>query len=306
MKRAAVVATLLAARLAHADQPLDRPEAFEVDRDRPPPGQAELGFDAGGALGGSAGQFAGQWAASLQVGYLDRPFSLSTSQGTKWPVDHRETLVLGGAYAVTPTLLVDARLPLEHQVGNRLVGFGDNRPLDRFVPGDLAFGGRLRLAQREHAQLFARGELTLPSGDARDFAGEARYTAAWNLIARFTLPANVMLAATAGVRIRPREVQIADVLLSDELDFGLGASYELPAISGLYCPENHVRVTGELVAVLGNDVANKRGPSPVETRFGLVSELRSYLAIAGRVGIGLDQEIGSPRFRGLVEVVYRQ
>jgi hypothetical protein len=305
MRRAAFVVGLLACRVAYADQPLDRPEAFEVDRERPPPGQAELGFDAGGSIS-SGPMVGGGWAASAQVGYIDEPFRLFTRQVEVFPVEHRQTLALGGAYAVTPTLLVDARMPFMHQVGNRFVGLGDNQPLDRFVIGDLALGGRIRLATREHAQLFARGELTMPTGDDHDFAGEARYTAAWALIARFVLPEGIMVAATAGVRFRPREVIIANVLLGDELFGAVGATYELPGLRGLWCPQNHVRITGELHGVLGNDIANQRGPSPVETRFGVVSEVRSWLAIAGRVGIGLNDEIGSPRFRGLIEVVYRR
>jgi hypothetical protein len=197
-------------------------------------------------------------------------------------------------------------MPVIHQVGSRFVGLGDNTKLDHFVLGDLAFGGRMRLAMREHAQLFARGELTLPTGDDHDFAGEARYTAAWMLIARFPLPDGFVVAATAGVRFRPREVVIANRLLSDELFGAIGLMFEIPRLRGFWCPTNHVHLTGELVGVLGNDVADQRGPSPVETRVGMVSQIRPWLAVAGRVGLGLDDEIGSPRFRGLVEVVYRR
>jgi hypothetical protein len=305
MTRLAPVVVLLACRLAYADQPLDRPEAFEVDRDRPPPGQVELGFDAGGPIGDGA---KGAWAASVQVGYIDQPFKLSTAQQqiVVFPVEHRQTLALGGAYAITPTLIVDGRLPFMHQVGNRLVNLGDDTPLDRFLIGDFALGARIRLADRGTAKLFARGELTLPTGDDHDFAGEARYTAAWMLIARFTLPQGFVIAATAGVRFRPREVRIANVLLGDELTGAIGATYELPGLRGLWCPDNHVRVTAEAAGVLGNDVANQRGPSPAEWRVGMVSEIRTWLAVGGRIGFGVGDQIGAPRFRGLLEVVYRR
>jgi hypothetical protein len=295
------VALLLIAlcSVARADQPTDRPEAFEVDRDRTPPGQAELGFDAGAPIEG--------WAASAQVSYLDRPFNLHTSQRENYPVEHRETLVLGGVMAVGANAIVDLRIPMSHQVGDRLVGLGDNTPLDHWVIGDVGLGGRLRLAQRERAALFARAELTLPSGDDHDFAGDARFTGAWMLIARFTIPQGVMIAATAGVRFRPREVRIADRLLGDELFGGIGVTYELPGLRGLWCPENHVRVTGELDGILGNDVAGQRGPSPAEVRLGMVSEIRPWLAIGGHIGKGItNSQIGSPRARALVEVVYRR
>lgn len=298
MKSVAFVALVLASRVAHADVPLDRPEAFEVDRDAPPPGQAELGFDAGAPIRG--------WAVSAQVGYLDRPFKLSTSLVENYPVEHRQTLALGAVYAVTPSVIVDARMPLAHQIGDRFIGLGDNSHLDRFVPGDLAFGARLRLAERGRTMLFARGTLTLPTGDDFDFSGEARFTAAWNLIARVALPAGFMIAGTAGVRLRPREVKIADRLLSDELFGAVGVTYELPAVRGLWCVDNHVRVTGELVGVLANDVAGQRGPSPAEARVGMASDIRDWLSIAGRVGAGINDEIGAPRFRGMIEVVYRR
>jgi hypothetical protein len=296
MKSLALVA--MCAGIAAADVPLDRPEAFEVDRDAPPPGHAELGFDSGAPLTG--------WAASVQVGYLDRPFMLKTSIVENYPVEHRQTLALGGAYAVTANLVVDARMPLAHQVGDRFIGLGDNTHLDRFVLGDLALGARLRLAQRGRVGLFARGSLTLPTGDDFDFAGEARFTAAWHLIARVELPAGLVLAATAGVRFRPREVKIADRLLGDELAGGIGITYELPALRGVWCEDNRVRLLGEVVGVLANDVAGQRGPSPAEARVGIASDVRAWLSIAGRVGTGIDDEIGAPRFRGMLEVVYRR
>ena len=43
----------------------------------------------------------------------------------------------------------------------RWQGIGDDRPLDRWVPGDLALGARLRVAARGAFAAFLRGELTL-------------------------------------------------------------------------------------------------------------------------------------------------
>ena len=296
MKRAVAFIAALSG-VAQADNPLQRPEAFDVDRDAPPPGQAELGFDAGRPIHG--------WAASLQVGWIDRPLTLTTNLVVNHPVEHRQTFALGGVYAITPNLIVDARMPFDHQVGDRYRGLGDNKRLDRFVLGDLALGARLQLAQRGPAGIFARGSLTIPSGDDHDFAGEARFTAAWHLITRVELPAGVTIAATAGVRFRPREVQIADRLLGDELAGGFGVLYNLPAFPGLWCVDNHVRATAEIVGVLGNDVAGQRGPSPAEVRVGMTSDIRPWLSLAGRIGKGINDEIGAPRFRGMLELVVR-
>jgi hypothetical protein len=282
---------------AAADAPVDRPQAFEVDREQPPPGQAELGFDGGAPVGA--------WAASVQLGYLDRPFRLHTTEVRIFPVEHRETLALGGAVSLGTRLVLDARLPLAHQVGDRMRGLGDDRPLDRWVVGDLGLGGRLRLSTTPRASLFVRGALTVGTGDDHDYAGEARFTMAWMLIGRFTLPYGIVVAATGGVRFRKAEVEVADRLLGDELFGGIGATYALPPVRGLWCEANRVRVTAEVVGVLGNDVGDELGASPAELRLGLVSEIRPWLAIAGRVGKGLDNQIGAPRLRGMLELVYR-
>jgi len=295
MKRALLLVVALTPA-AGAEAPVDRPEAFQVERDAPPPGQAELSFDGGAPVA--------PWAASVQLGYLDRPFELHTSQRQNYPVERRETIAFGGALSLGSSIVVDMRIPLSHQVGDRMQGLGDDRPLDRWVPGDLGLGVRLHVADREPVDVFVRGAATLGTGDDHDYAGEARYTLAWALIGRFTLPHRIVIAGTAGVRFRGAEVVVADRLLGDELTGGLGATVQLPAIRGLYCDANELRATAEVVGVLGNDVGGERGPSPLELRLGLVSRIRPYLAVAARVGRGLDDQIGAPRFRGMLEIVY--
>jgi hypothetical protein len=66
-----------------------------------------------------------------------------------------------------------------------------------------------------------------------------------------------------------------------------------------------LRVEGELVGVLGDDVAHERGPSPAEARVGVLAHPRSWLAVAVRVGTHLDDQIGAPRFRAMLELVYQ-
>jgi hypothetical protein len=293
-----VVAALVlvgAVHAARADEPVQRAQAFEVDREQPPPGRAELGFDGGAPVG--------TWAASVQLGYLDRPFLLRNSQTTIYPVERRQTVALGAALSHGP-VVVDARLPLAHQSGARMQGLGDDRPLDRWVLADLAIGARLRVSRGERMSWFVRGVLTLPTGDDHDHAGEARFTAAWMAIGRFELPRGIVLATSAGVRLRGAEVIVADRRLGDELVGGFGATYALPAVRGLWCDANRVRITGELVGVLGSRVAGRLGPSPAEARVGLVSEIRPALLAAARIGKGIDDHIGAPRFRAMFELVY--
>ncbi len=293
----ALAAVALLAGAAHAEAPIHRPEAFEIDRDAPPPGQAEFSFDGGAPVG--------TWAVSAQLGYLDRPMRLHTTKLVTFPLERRQTLALGAALAIGPAILVDVRMPIAHQTGERYQRLGDDQPLDRWVAGDLGIGARLRLVGRERYAVFARGQLTFGTGNDYQLAGEANYTAAWMLIGRVMLPQGVVVAATGGVRFRGAEVEVADRLLGDELFGAVGASYQLPAISGLYCDANHVRLTGELVGVLGNDVGDRRGASPAEVRAGVVGDVRPWLGLAVRAGKGIDDQIGAPRFRALVEVVYR-
>lgn len=284
------------AGIAHGEAPLDRPEGFEVDREAPPPGRVEFSFDGGAPVEG--------WAVGAQLGFLDRPMRLHTVRVKIFPIEQRETLALGGAYAVTPAFVVDARMPFSHQTGDRYMGLGDDRELDHWVAHDLGIGGRLRLARRDWFSFFVRANLTFGTGNDYQFAGESRYTAAWSLIGRFTPIDRVVIAASAGVRFRGEEVIVADRLLGDELVGALGVSVQLPAIRGLYCDANQVRVTAELHGVLGNDVGDYEGASPAEARVGVVSRIRPWVSVGVRVGKGLDDHIGSPRFRAMFEVAF--
>jgi len=269
---------VLLATPAFADVPLDTPTATEVDRDTTPPGGGELGFDAGSPLD--------TWAVSLATSYLDRPIALGSA------VRRRETLVLGGALALGPSVVVDGRFPLSHQVGERLRESGSAAKLDRFVPGDLRFGVRLHVAH----PVFLRGELALPTGDAHDFAGESSWMASWGLIGRFELPGDVVLAGGAGVRLRGDEVLIGDRVVGDELYGAAGAIVHVaPALA----------LGGDIAAVLGDKVRGVKGPYPAEVHAGVIGTPRPDLELSLRAGIGLDDEIGAPRFRVTLQLVYR-
>ena len=135
MRLALAVAALTTPAIAHADPP---PEAVEVDRLDSPPGRPELGFDGGAPVG--------DWALSAQLGYLDRPISLSSGSGTIVPVAHRETLVLGGALEFGRSIVLDPRCRLAHQDGARFTGLGDDRALAHDqVTEDLRIGARLQV-----------------------------------------------------------------------------------------------------------------------------------------------------------------
>jgi hypothetical protein len=263
---------------ARAEAPVDAPTATEVDRDTTPPGGGELGFDAGTPLD--------TWSAALATSFIERPFGTA--------VRRRESLVVGGALALGPSVVVDARFPLSHQVGDRLRALGSSvTRLDRFVPGDLRIGVRLHVSR----PVFLRGELSLPTGDAHDFAGESSWMAAWGLIGRFELPAGIVLAATGGIRLRGDEVLLgADRVIGNEL-FGAAG------IIGRVRPE--LALTAEVAACLGDEVQGVQGPYPAEARAGVVVWPLPFLELSLRGGVGLNDEIGAPRYRVMLQVAYR-
>lgn len=281
---------------AMAETPLATPAAIEIDREAPPPGRAELGFDGGAPVEG--------WAAGVGLGYLSVPITLRSADGESTPVRRRETLSIGAALGLGETVVLDARLPLAHQVGDRLIALGDARALDRFVPGDLRIGGRIRVVRTTHADALVRADLVLPTGDDGDLAGEPSWALAWSLIGRFRLPAGIVVAATGGIRLRGAEVMLADKIVGDELHGGVGLVVPVPPIHPLWCVRDQVKLTAEVVGVIGDQVGDASGPSPAEARVGIVTWPLETVSIGVRVGAGLGDEIGSPAWRGLVELTY--
>lgn len=296
MNRVLVLVVVLGSP-AYADTPTDAPASLELDREAPPSGRAEFGFDAGGPVDGIA--------AGVSFGMIDTPLLLRTADGESRPVSRRETVAVGGAVALGASVVFDARMPLSRQTGDRLMALGDGRSLDRWVLGDLRLGGRLRVVSTSVADALLRAELTLPTGDARDFAGEPSWTVAWSLIGRFRLPAGIVLAGAGGIRLRGEEVIVADRLVGDELQGAIGIAVPIPPIHPLWCVADQVRLTGELVGVLGDEVGGKTGPSPAEARLGIVTRPREWLDIGVRVGTGLGDQIGSPAWRATVELTFR-
>ncbi len=290
---------LLAVGTARADVPINRPSAIDIERDTTPPGRPELGFDGGAPLDGG-------WALSLQLGWIERPLVFTTPDGESFPVARRQTLFLGGAIALGPSAVVDVRLPIAHQTGDRLVlagGQGAQGALDRWVLGDLHLALRARVVGRPGFSVFARGEVGFPSGNEDHFAGDSGWNLAWSLIGRFGLPAGISLAAAGGIRLRGDEVRVADRIQSNELFANAGIVVPIPPIRPLWCVREQVKLSAEVASVLGDNVAGAKGPSPIEARIGLVTHPRDNVTLGFRLGAGLvGDEIGAPRWRALVEL----
>jgi hypothetical protein len=289
-----------AAHAARADRPRDTPAAIEVDREAAPAGRIGFGFDGGEPVDA--------WGVSVAGGLVARPIELgpdafgSGSPPTQ-PVRRRETVTLGGALAIGDRIVLDGALRASHQVGDRLRAAGDAARLARYVVHDLRLGGRIRVAGDRDRAVLLRADLTLPSGNGGQFAGDASWTAAWRLIGRITLPQQLVVAATAGIRLHGAEVAIGDRLIGDELFAALGVAVPLTA-TGLGGVAEHVALTGELAGALGDHVGMQAAPSPLEARLGLIVQPLPALAIGARVGAGLDEQIGAPSFRALIELAW--
>jgi hypothetical protein len=308
MRRMAMMGTMATgialawASAAHADMPRDTPTAIEVDRGAAPGGRVGFGFDGGEPVDA--------WGASVALGWLDRPIELpagtfGSGSPATGPVRRRETLALGGALAVGDSVVLDAVLRASHQVGDRLTAAGNPDGLARYVLHDLRLGGRIRIVGDGERAALLRADLTLPSGDDAQFAGDAAWTAAWSLIGRATLPGGIVVAGSAGIRLHGAEVAVGDRLIGDELFAAVGGAVPLPAL-GLGGADR-VALTAELFGALGDHVGDASGPSPVETRVGVIVRglpALPALAIGGHVGFGLDDQIGAPRFRALVELAW--
>jgi hypothetical protein len=124
------------------------------------------------------------------------------------------------------------------------------------------------------------------------------------LIGRASLPHGIVVAATAGIRLRGVEVLVADRLVGDELAGTIGVVVPIPPIARLWCTPEQLRVAAEVVGVIGDDVGAQRGPSPVEARVGVIGMPRPGWNVGVRAGVGLDDEIGAPRFRVMGTVAW--
>jgi hypothetical protein len=289
-----------ASHAARADRPRDTPAAIEVDRDATPAGRIGFGFDGGEPVDA--------WGVSVAASLVARPIELAPgafgggSPPTR-PVRRRETVTVGGALAVGDRVVLDGALRVSHQVGDRLRAAGNPDPLARYVVHDVRLGGRIRVAGDRDRAALLRADLTLPSGNAEQFAGDASWTAAWRLIGRITLPYQVVLAGGAGIRLHGAEVAIGDRLIGDELFAAVGVAVPLTAV-GLGGIAEHVALTGELAGALGDHVGMQAAPSPLEARLGLTVQPVPALAIGARIGVGLDEQIGAPSFRALIELAW--
>ncbi|MBA3452502.1 MAG: hypothetical protein H0T42_05325, partial [Deltaproteobacteria bacterium] len=86
---------------------------------------------------------------------------------------------------------------------------------------------------------------------------------------------------------------------------GVGLVVPVPPIRPLWCVADQLKLTGEIVAILGDNVADQAGPSPAEVRFGIVTQPLANVTFGARFGTGLGDQIGAPRWRATLELTYQ-
>ena len=306
MKRVALASCSLLRRgvLRTPTRRVDRPEAIEVDRDAPPPGRAELGFDGGAPIDGLG---ASACSSATSIGRS----RLHTTSVETFPVEHRETLALGGALALGA--VGGRRRAAAARRTRSAIAARASATTARSIAGslgDLALGARLRVAERAPiARLRARrADARRPATITTSRARRAT-PLAWMLIGRVALPAGIVVAGDRRASgFAAREVQRRGSARSATSCSAASARRcQLPAIRGLWCDANHVRARpAEVVGVLGDDVG---GQARAIARRGAHRHRQPrsapWLAVACRVGKGLDDQIGAPRFRAMLELVYQ-
>ena len=214
-----------------------------------PPGAVEFGFDGGAPVEDVGARRCGS-------GTSTRPITLQHDDAETHPVDHRETLVARRRARDRHALVVDARMPLAHQIGDR--AHGPRRRSRRSIAGCPAIsrvGARLRVASARSFGAFLRAELTLPTGDDYDFAGDAELDRRVEPDRRGSSSAPASCSRRpAGIRLRGAEVMLADRADRRRAFGAVGVVVPVPPIAHLWCKAEQLAATAEVVGVLGDEV----------------------------------------------------
>jgi OmpA-OmpF porin, OOP family len=221
-------------------------------------------------------------------------------------VDHRLSsnamiqLGLGGRFA----LGLDIPLVL-YQSGDRH-GLDEQGALTRFAGGDPRLVFRARLLGEEATEepperaegfgLAALASVSAPLGADRGFVGEASSVTHLQLLADFHV-LGLGVGAFLGWRHRFQHEVLGSVVFRDELQFGLGLEVPLPFGKGW----------SSLLEVRG--WTDARSPFGDSARTGVVGDWgvrwrKGDYTLTASIGTGLTSGIGTPRFRGLVGVMW--
>ncbi|MBP6840012.1 MAG: hypothetical protein KBG28_25715 [Kofleriaceae bacterium] len=295
----AVVVVMAAPSRARADQPADLPAAFDADRWAGMAGGDGLGVDRAGALG------LGVWAVRVGRSYLADPVHFDDAPVGADAVAGRSTLAVAVAWGATASIDLGLTVGAVAQSGARRLAVGDPTPLRELTTADTRLAARFGVHDGPALTVAVLTTLGLPTGNERHFAGEAGtwFDGRVALAARLG-PASV--DGAAGVRVRGREVQLADgVVAGNELVGALALTAPVPRIPGLTCGADQLVVLAQLDGALGDDVGGARGPSALEVRFGARARFWPTWSVTVAGGRGLSADLGSPSWRLAVELEWR-
>jgi hypothetical protein len=298
---ALVGASVVPAARARADMPTDKPTAVDVERWTATATGWWAGLDDARALG------MGHLAIGATASVATRPIGLSSPGGDDLgaPVSARATLTLAAAYGVTETVDVNLALPLVLQGGDRLTAVGRPQELKGATSGDARLGVKVQLFANERVTAALAAGVTLPTGNEQHYAGEESWVADWRGLGIARL-GRFAIGLGAGVRLRGAEVALSPSQVSgNELVGALAVAWQLPVIDGVYCDWTALRAIAELDGVYGDKVGGVRGPSPLEARVGVRGRVWRGWTIGVVGGRGLVDEVGAPRWRGVIEVSWR-
>jgi len=295
------VVVIAAPAVAIAETPTDAPAAIDVERWAATATGWWAGLDDARVVG------FGHLAVGLTTSAIARPIGLTAPNGDDLgaPVAHRATVTVAAAYGVTDSVEVDLAAPLVIQGGDRLTAVGEPRALRRVTSGDVRVGAKIQLITGPRVTAALGATLTLPTGNEGHYAGEASWVADWHGLV-MVRSGPIALGIGVGVRLRGEEVALSpEQVAGNELTGAVALSWQVPTIPGVYCDWTQLRAIAELDGVLGDTVGGQRGPSPIEARLGVRGRIWRGWTVGVTAGRGLVGEVGSPRWRGVVEVSWR-
>lgn len=240
-----------------------------------------------------------EWGVLAMIDYANDPLVLNLSRSDREISIVKDHLVLhvGAAVALGARLTVFATLPV-HLImqGDDPGQFGDKA--DGAGLGDVAFGGRLRLAGGAtragtlSVELIARAPTAGLANSDQVYSGDKIGSYEPVLIGELHM-GRFDLRLRGGARLR-KEVQIGNLELGHEIVYGLGARLRL--VRGLYA---HAELYGASnVADLGD-----RERTPLELLMGMKYQANDWF-FGAAAGPGLVQGYGAPDVRVVGMVGY--
>jgi uncharacterized protein (TIGR03382 family) len=284
-RRRAALLVLLAA----ADAAAQSPTAFDLRVFRPrnaEPGSfitvERPGILPEGALG-----------VGLYFNFAKNPLVAERSGGEIMgaAVETRSEMALLATYGLLGRAELGLSLPLVIQSGSP--GMTGVTGASGTALGDVGIDARVPLYRGESFGLAISAGLTLPTGDADQYAGAGSVTGAAALIAGTSFD-RVRLSGNVGVRLRGQAAEIAGTRQATEIRFGLGVGVRLAA---------PLDAIGEIYGAFGL-VDQAASASPLEAILGLRWWAHRTVAVTAGGGAGLHSGVGASDFRLFAGVTF--